>query len=176
MRRLLTGLFLLCLATQTYAADPVRGVFDYRMLCTSGVAVTAPADTNENTLATCTISPGILGINGSLKVRAIWSNTNNVNNKSYIVRLGGAGGTLYSFTLASQTNVVLEVWIFARGATNSQVGMTRITTGSTSVIGSVTTGAIDMTASQTILIRGTKAVGGDTLTLESYSIEMYQAN
>src|SRR5712664_2587326 len=94
-----------------------------QILCKSAVAVSAPADTNEDTLATCTVPANAMGANGVLRIRTRWSATNNANNKIVRSRFsGGAGTTFGAITLSGWGYQQLEVTISNRNATNSQEG------------------------------------------------------
>lgn len=151
---------------------PLYRASKYRVLGASAVAVSGPADTNENILATITIPAGAMGLNGILRVYSNWSFTNSANNKIMRVRLGGIGGTAYF-----QTTQTTQAWyadfriISNRGVANSQVGpQNSAQFGSGS--GSPATSAIDTSAATTLVITGQKASAGDTLTLESYLVEL----
>lgn len=143
------------------------------ILGASGTAVSAGANTTENTLATVIIPAGAMGTNGILRVTTLWSYTNSANNKTKRVRLGGIGGTafleLINTTQASTMNIKM---IANRDVANSQVTFNNQSGGAGNTTGGVTTGSIDTTASQTLVITGQKASSGETLTLESYIVEL----
>lgn len=143
-----------------------------RVIGQSGGAVSCGANTTENTLATVTIPANAMGANGSLHVDTTWSFTNSANNKTLNVKLGGTGGS--SFLAMTHTTLLTArhiTRITNRNSTSAQIGMPG---GKDSGVGSsggaTTVGAVDTTASTTLVITGTKASSGETLTLESYSV------
>lgn len=146
-----------------------------RILGASAVAVSGPADTNENILATITIQAGAMGLNGILRVTTCFSFTNSANTKAGRIRLGGIGGTAFLSQTGWTTQLGLEhiTTIYNRGATNSQVGGGIGVADSGPVAGQTrVTGTIDTSAATTLVITGQKGLAGDTLTLESYLVEL----
>ncbi len=149
----------------------------FSTVCKSAVAVAAPADTSEDTLATCSLGANTIGANGWVRVTVYWTYTNNANNKTLVVRYSGAAGTAYisrayTTTVATQT----VTYIANRNATNSQMGWTQIIDGNgttAAVIGVPTTSAVDTTAASSVVIRCQKAVGTDVCQLEGYVVEVY---
>jgi hypothetical protein len=143
-----------------------------RVLGASVAAVTAPADTNENILAT--INVPILPINAVITYRLQMSQTNNANAKTARFRLGGIGGTdfITGTSLASQARYLWDGVINNRGAVNSQAGA--FISGATALSSStITTGTIDTSAATTLVITAQKATGGDTITLEYYYVQLW---
>jgi hypothetical protein len=173
-----TKTFLLQAAggTVTYALGPAEASqFGVRVVQQSGVAVSGAADTNENILATIPIPAGLMGVNGSLRVTTIWSVTNNANAKTARVRLGGIGGTAFwTVALASVLSGKGLCVVMNRGAQNSQVAADPNVIGLATSAVAVTTGAIDTSVAQDLVITGQKATGGDTMTLEAYCVEVVQ--
>lgn len=145
-----------------------------RILAQSAAGVSGAADANENTLATVTVPGGALGLNGRLRVTALFTVTNSVNNKVLRVRFSGISGTIYhTVTLTTNASYKVEADIANRGATNSQVGGMASIGGGWGTSGSaVITSAVDTTADTTLLITGQKVTAGETLTLESYLVEL----
>lgn len=147
----------------------------WRVLAQSSVAVSAAADTNENTLATVTVPANSMGANGRLRITALWSATNNANSKTCRIKFGGTNFMVAS--IGSNATAFVEIFIGNRNATNSQVG----TQDSDAVVyrtstDTPTTAAVDTTADVTLLITGQKnTVAGDTITLESYLVELFYA-
>lgn len=141
-----------------------------RNLASSAVAVSCPADTSEDTLATITVPA--MSINGILRIFTLWSMTGSTNNKIPRVKLGGTA--FFASTVATGTVVGLmdERWIMNRGATNSQVGFQSGTLGQATSAAANTTGAIDTSVPTTLLITGQKASAGETLTLDAYLVEL----
>lgn len=140
----------------------------------SSAAVTAPANTSENTLATITIPAGALGLNGSIRINSGWSFTNNANSKTMRIRFSGAAGTAYMSAAGFTTQVSMQADTFFgnRNSASSQVGGTgRISTGAgTFFTTALTTSAVDTTVDTTVVLSAEKASAGDTVTLEWYSV------
>jgi hypothetical protein len=144
------------------------------VLGASAVAVSCPADTTEDILATINIPAGAMGLNGILRIEWIISHTNSANNKTLRTRLGGIGGTVFASFVNTTTGGHRDNRQIAnRGAANSQVCWSL---GNTPFPGAVTnpttTGAIDTSVAQTLVITGQKATAGETLTLEDYLVEL----
>lgn len=151
-----------------------------QVLGQGGAAVTAPAnDTAENILATISIAAGLMGANDSLEITTLWSFTGSTNLKTMRARLGGIGGTAFmaaARNTGTEVSLQQQTIIRNRNAQNSQVGWTASVTASFGVgTAAVLTGAIDMTALQTLVITGQKATGSETITLESYSVKLVRA-
>lgn len=143
-----------------------------RILGASTAAVTAPADTSENILATINIP--ILPTNAHILFRAQVSQTNNANVKTMRMRLGGIGGTDFwtGTNIASQARYLFDGFIQNRGATNSQASA--FISGATALSSStITTGAIDTSVATTLVITAQKATGTDTVTLEHYYVQLW---
>lgn len=142
-----------------------------RILGVSGAAATAPADTADNTLATISVPAGAMGPNGILRITTLWSHTNSANNKTLNVKFGG---TSWLANIATTTSVTQNiVMIRNRGVTNSQVGFMATTFQSfVTAAASAVTASIDTTTAQSITITGQKASAGETITLESYLVEL----
>lgn len=160
-------------AVKTYfrLASPLRAP---QILAQSGAAVSVSNTTSEETLATITVPANAMGANGALRIWTSWTITNGANDKTLIVRFSGTGGTAYLSQLLTNTLTAQYVTtITNRNATNSQVGGS----GTSNIIGSnsggaIPTSAVDTTADTTIVIRGTKEVGTEVLTLERYLVEL----
>jgi hypothetical protein len=145
----------------------------YRILGASAVAVSGPADTSENILATINIPAGAMGLNGILRVTTQWTVNNNANVKAARARLGGIGGTDFlGANIASTLSMRAETQIANRGVANSQVGFGVGTTFFGTLNGAAVTGAIDTSAATTLVITAAKATAGDTMTLEQYLVEL----
>lgn len=147
------------------------------ILGASGAAISTPADTNEDTLATITVPAGAMGANGFLRISTLWAFTSSANNKTPRIRFGGASGTIYVNPVIT-TNVGLsqETVIANRNAANSQVGFASAGTNGGSGLSTASanvTSSVDTTASTTIVITGQKASAGETLTLEFYLVELF---
>jgi hypothetical protein len=137
------------------------------------VDVTAPADTNENILATINIPANVMGPYGALKIRAQWYTTNNANVKTARVRLGGIGGTdYYGANLAGNLSIVSELVIQNRNDVASQYGppLGLVAGLGVSALGP-TTSTVNTAAATTLVITAQKATAGDTMILISWIVE-----
>lgn len=145
-----------------------------RILGASAVAVSGPADTSENILATITIPAGAMGLNGLVRVTTLWSYTNSANNKILSVRYSGAAGTQISTATATTTaGARIGSQFQNRGAANSQVYGMQGATGGWGTAGTAPGAmSVDTSVATTIVIAGQKASAGETLTLESYLVEL----
>jgi hypothetical protein len=154
-----------------------RNPSTWGMLAQSSVAITAPTDTTEDILATVNIDPSYMGFNSRLRIWTYWTCTNNANVKTVRVRHGGISGTAYySGVLTSLANGIGYCEITAQGANLLQQGW-GVTYVATPAIqfNAQSTGTLDLTAAQTLVITSQKATGADVLTLVSYSVEHYYA-
>ncbi len=141
------------------------------VVAASAVAVPLTGSTNETTLATVTIPP--LGPRDRLRVTDVWSfNAANANVKTGRIKLGGQ--TLGSSVGTNFLNLAHFTDICNRNAQNAQIARANPTGyggwgGST---GAVFTGTVDTSIAQDLIITGQLASGADTMTLESYLIEL----
>lgn len=140
------------------------------MAAMSAVPVATPAATGENVLATIKIPGGMIGLNGRVILDMLWSMTNNANVKTGRVRLGGlAGSILSASTLTSFLAARTFSLFYNRNALNSQIGF-----GGGSGVGTTGganfTSAIDTSVDQDLVITGAKALAGDSMVLEAYSV------
>lgn len=134
-------------------------------------------NTNETTLATITIPANALGANGRIRVTTQWTYTNNANTKTLIVRLGGTSGTQYATVAVTTTaGVRMQQEIANRNATNSQIGFAaNNSSGFGGTTAAPVTSAVDTTASVDLVIRCQLGNGADTITLDSYCVEILKS-
>ncbi|HEY2068285.1 MAG TPA: hypothetical protein VGG48_01925 [Rhizomicrobium sp.] len=140
----------------------------------SGAAVSAGADTTEDTLATITIPANAMGANGCLDIDTIWTITNGANTKTLRIRFSGGSGSAY-LNVAPTTSAggTWRTKICNANATNSQIGgMAGASFGNGAGTAALITGSADTTASQTVVITGLKASSGDTLMLDQYTVKL----
>jgi hypothetical protein len=150
------------------------------VLAQSNVAVSHTGDTVATTLATVQVPASAMGANGRVRITSSWSYTNSANSKTCRVRWNGSSGTILMngvyTTTASNTDIR---YIGNRNATNSQVaGASTSSTGGGlgPVAGSIVTDTVDTTAAVDIVFTALLANTGETITLESYCVELfYQA-
>jgi hypothetical protein len=145
----------------------------FRVLAASGVQLSHTGNTDETALASITIPAGAMGPNGVLRVTSLWSYTNSGNNKNLRVRLGGLAGTQYTGITATTTATLRhQCQIHNRNAANSQVGVT----GSLQTYGTnaaaITTSAINTAADAVLAFTAQLASAGETISLESYLVEL----
>lgn len=142
-----------------------------RVLAKSGVRSSHTGDTNETTLATIPLPGGMLGPNGYLEFDVQWFATDNANNKTLKVKLGGT--TLWSVTFASQEQLRINRLLFNRNAENSQVmfALGSINSFAQSPA-SVSTFAIDTSEDQDLTITAQLADGGDTVAVDCYAVRV----
>lgn len=141
------------------------------ILGASGASVSGAADTNENTLATIAIPAGIMGVNGILRVTTLWTVTNSVNNKILRTKLGS---TDYgAVTVTTSVGYREQRQIHNRNSASAQVAFVQAN-GATfgGAAGSNVTGTENTANALNLLLTGQKASGGETLTLESYLVEL----
>lgn len=139
-------------------------------------AISAPADTTEDILATIKIKGGLMGRNGFLRVTAAMTVTSSANNKSLRARLGGIGGTNFISATVS-TGILFESAVGIIRNRNSESAQVVVTsmgslTGAGNVGTAVSTGAVDTSVDQDLVITGQKALGSETLTLEHFIVEV----
>lgn len=142
----------------------------------SAVGFSVTGTTAETALASVTVPANAMGVNGILRVHTTWSYTNSGNNKIVKVRFGGIGGKSYLNTTATTTATLKHVFQLAnRGVANSQVAGTysAATAGIWGPTASaLTTSAVDTSGETTVVFTGQLANTGETITLESYLVEL----
>ncbi len=145
----------------------------YRILANSAVAVPHTGNTNETIIVSVPIPAGAMGPNSRLRATIVWSYTNSANTKTLRLRLGGAAGTLHHSLAVTTTAVYrLQTEIANVNSMASQKSNATMTGGWGTSTGSIATGAIDMTVAQTLDIIGTLANSGETISVESYLVEL----
>lgn len=157
------------------AADPLnasRRIIAPTVLASSGVALTAPLDTNENTLVTVTVPAGAMGTNGWVRIVALWGYTNSGNNKTLKVKFGAQD--LLSNTVSTTASYNVERFVFNRNSASSQIITPGAATGgwgSTSTATSIL--SVNTAAAVDIIFTVTKATGAESVILEAYIVEMF---
>ena len=141
---------------------------------TVGVAVTGT--TSETVLATITIPAGAMGLNGRIEVWSTWTNNSSGNSKSFAARFGasgaGTGGTQI-WGSANTTNLggCSFQGVCNRNSLSIQIGVGSL--GGNSGVGSASpsappTMAVNTANASEVVLTGTLANAGDTITLEAY--------
>lgn len=142
------------------------------VLAQSAVAVSHTGNTSETTLASVTIPSGAIGPNGRVRVNTTWTrNTGGAGNTTARVYFGA---TAYTDVPVSTTNQTFrfQTEIANRNSASSQVGASANYLGFGQTTAAKVTSSIDTTAAVTLSIKGLLANPGDTITLESYSVEV----
>lgn len=143
------------------------------ILGASGTLVSGAADTNENTLATIVVPAGAMGINGIVRVTTLWTVTNSANNKTLRVRFGGTAFLDVTVTTVAAVSDLRQIQNRASAA--SQIGKPVGGMGAGgwgTATSAVTTATVDTSAAVSITITGQKASAGETISLESYLVEL----
>jgi hypothetical protein len=146
---------------------------DPYVLARSGAAVSVGAVTTEATLATITLPGKALGENGFVRISASFTFTNGANDKTTRIKFGGT--VVNGIVHTTVTTYRAEVQVINRNATNSQVGAAASSSAPQfgTIAAALPTASVDTTADVTILITGQKEVDSETLTLESYVVEVF---
>lgn len=138
----------------------------------SGAAASVTGTLSKTDLATITIPAGLMGESGKLRIEAQWSFTNSANGKVLGVEFGGQ-----KFAETTRTTEGMfegTARIRNRSATQQRgpgatAGIAFTGAGGT---GAISTFTVDTTVAQNITITGTLTNTGETITLESYSVEL----
>lgn len=146
------------------------------LLASSNTASSVSSGTAEVQLASVVIPAGIMGTNGILRIRTLWVYTSSGNTKTLRVRFGGSGGTIYgtatpttTISSSGMTTIANNNSVSAQKGAPSNMNLT-VPFGA--VNNALITSAIDTTAATTVYISGQPASGGETITLESYTVEL----
>jgi len=135
---------------------------------TAAVALTGT--TVETTLVTITIPAGLIGSNGKVKMYPLYSMTNNANNKSLRVKLGGS--TAFSTVVSNSSQSSALVIIRNIGSESVQKSSTSVVSGLGNIGIALATLAIDTSVATTITVTGQLANSADTMTLEGFFMEI----
>lgn len=147
-----------------------------RILGSSGTASAHTGDTSETILGTVNVPANLLGTNGGLRIVFLFSYTNSANNKTIKARWSGIGGTaLFQSTQTTTASLWTGMTLWNANATGSQKAYNSNFPGFGTTGSAPFTTAIDTTAATTIVFTGQLANTGETITLESYSVEYLPA-
>jgi hypothetical protein len=145
------------------------------LLQQSSVPVSSGNITSETVFASCPVAAGALGSNGALRVTSHWACTSNANAKTIRVRWDGISGVAFlSANATATTGCVAATHIGQNNTTFGQVGSSSVVMNAGYVVGSSqgSTAAADTSAATSLVITGQKGTGTDTLTLQSYVVEL----
>lgn len=158
------------------AAAQLATLGTWRVLAASAVAASVTGTTTETPLATITLPGGAMGANGVLRITSLWSYTNSANTKNLRLRLGGSGisGTTLMNSGVTTTAVnMLQRTIQNRNAQNAQVAGASVFGNSFGAYANLpVTASEDTSVDQPIVLSGQLANTGETVTLESYVVEV----
>ncbi len=145
----------------------------FEVLAWSATPASVTGTVAETTIATVTVPPGIMGINGVLRIQSEWTCTNSANSKTLQLKFGG---TVYLFTALTTTLVFSDQRVIFNNASASvQKGKSAagMTAGGWGVATSaVATSTINTGSASNITWHGTLASAGETITLNAYLVEI----
>lgn len=143
----------------------------WKVLAHSAVAVSGAADTAKNDLATVTIPAGAMGANGRLRITTHWTVTDGADDKTISYEFGGTA--FFSATVTTVDGIYDQRDI---ANVNDEEAQKSINAAHVAGFGSLsaapTTGTVDTTAAVDLIFYGQKETGSDTITLESYTVEL----
>lgn len=163
-----------CLKIPSVSGAPIIADGCVLVLGSSSASVSVSSGTAEVQLGAITVPANSMGANGRLRITTWWSYTNNANNKTLRVRFNGISGTAFQTVVVTTTaSSFLQININNNNATNAQKNVAANSSGGVgSTASAFVTAAIDTTATVVVSITGQPASGGDTITLESYLVEL----
>lgn len=145
---------------------PITGDIPYAQ---SLVGVNCPADTNANALATITVKGGLLGANGVMRMGYSVTANNDASNKYIRVKIGTTTLTAVNVVSAGGHGGIVQIG--NRNSASSQYGAI-ISSRSGTLVTNYATATVNTASDFSLVLEGQKDDGGDTLTLESYYLEM----
>lgn len=161
------------LCDDTSFQDMCATLGSWRVLARGAAGWSVTGTTTETTLASVSVPAGAMGPNGVLRVTSLWKYPNSANNKTLKVQMGGVN---FVNVVPTTTNSFQAITTIAnRNAANSQVSpsSSAAADGAMGTEGAnPTTGAVDTAAAQTLTFKATLANTGETITLESYLVEL----
>lgn len=139
---------------------------------TSGAVL---SNTAETTIISVPVPAGMMGLNGSIRVSAVYQNNNSAGAKSHKIKLGG---TQFVSTSATTTVTYTHIGrsITNRNSLSSQVSQNVSTTGGGGSSASApVTAAIDTSVDTTVTLTLQLAAASDWVSLDSYIFELLPA-
>lgn len=138
----------------------------------SAVASTITGTTSATTLATITIPGALIGGNGRVDFTALWSHTNNANNKTLQITFGGSNVQNVVVTTTATTRVTAA--ITNRNNVASQVCFgPAINPGFGSSTTAVSTYTVNTANDVVVNFVGTLANSADSIQLESWQVVVW---
>lgn len=148
----------------------------WKVLAASAVAITHTGVTAKTALATVNVPAGAMGLNGILRVTTLWSVTGSSNAKTVAFELGGS--TFFGRAESGASTVAIrdQREINNRNSAASQVTMSSASAASFGVnTAAPTTRTVNTAIAQDLIFYATLASAGETITLESYTVELFYA-
>jgi len=142
----------------------------YIVAASSATGMSTTGDTNENTLATITIPAGAMGANGIVRITTVSSHTNSGNTKILRIKFGGT--TYASISVTTTATHRQQTQIANRNSASSQIGSNTSASSFGASSGAAVTSSVDTASAVTVLITGQNGLGSETITLESYLVEV----
>lgn len=146
----------------------------WRVLAQSAVQSAVTGTTAKTALATINVPAGAMGPNGRLRITSMFSNTASANGKTYSVEFGGVAFLSRTESGSTIQGLRDQREICNRNSNTSQVCWRASATGGFGAsVATTTTGSIDTSSAQDVVIYGQLANSGETITLESWLVELF---
>lgn len=162
--------FTVPIDSATLSTKLIKGRYVLGASAATGMSITGT--TTETTLATISVPANTMGANGQIVVTTQWSFAGAAGTRTPRIKFAGTVYNGIAFTSAALSARTQAQWA-NRNATNSQVGtepsQANFSQNNTAVS---STSAIDTTSSQNITITAQLGNAADTMTLESYIVEL----
>jgi len=148
-----------------------------RILASSNAAVSHTAGaTSETTLATYTLPAGTMGPNDTLRITTLWSFTNSADDKRMRISFGGSNFLDELATTAGEVSMQSMQLIRNNNSLTAQKAHNNAQEAVfTKTSGAITTAVVDTTADVDIDFNVVIQTVTETVTLESYIIELLRA-
>lgn len=146
---------------------PVSGV---ALIGQSGQAASVTGTAAETTLATLTIPGGVMGADGALRISTLWTVTNSVNNKTIRAKFGGTAFFGVALTTSLDYNDITMIRNTAANAQKAHALNGSVRIGMSGA--AITTGNVDTSGDQALILTGELVNTGETIRLDGYSVEL----
>jgi hypothetical protein len=114
-----------------------------------------------------------MGANGILRITSLWSHTNSANDKTLRAEFGGTQYYGASFTTVATSRMSRMPSPIAMRRTRRSAGPHRGHLQLGLDHRRLTTSSVDTSVDQDLVFSGQLANGGETITLESYLVELF---
>lgn len=139
------------------------------VLLNTAVEISAPNTTTESTVKNFDIPKGIIGLNGGVRIKAVFSVTNNANAK--IIRLKVGSTTLGQFDLSTTGDSFIEFNITNVNSTTAQA-IKSLLSSAAKVVVDMKTSAYDTTNIMPLILTVEKGSSTDVVNLSSLAVEV----